>query len=394
MGAVSYLEDNVERYFRSSPDSEWTLPDGQSSAVGPGPRVIYCPLCPESFLDEAMVDRHVANAHGRQHVYLKVNGRIVRDICWTAQPLSECTMVLLQIPELQVNFEMQGRASQCVMHKTGSLKSYLAPIPEDGSIRIRTAEPFPRMFTIYLGRQPTFQAHRLDELLLALMQQLRQGSTVDLINFPERCASLKLNELETRYMQGVLEYCHAWQLEAKGDHLLAKDRLEASMELLTPFKTPLADELRNAMSLKMNCFAGQWGCDAASPFRVAEQFFCLQVRQGDDVRLHPIRDLRIPLDLVSKRILNALMVYYENDNPGVLGILLDLKREVRRRGGNDESKLTLLEARTRKRGGDARGAADLYAALLDHPVFGEEAKRHLEFQTALERETFHGIIHE
>ena len=98
-----------------------------------------------------MVDRHVANAHGRQHVYLKVNGRIIRDICVTAQPLSECTMVLLQVPELHVNFDVQGKASQCVMHKTGSLKSYLAPIPRDGSIRIRTAEPFPRAFTIYLG---------------------------------------------------------------------------------------------------------------------------------------------------------------------------------------------------------------------------------------------------
>lgn len=214
------------------------------------------------------------------------------------------------------------------------------------------------------------------------MQQLRQGSAVDLIGFCERCAPPKLNELETRYLQGVLEYCHAWQLEAKGDHLLAKDRLEASMDFLMPFKTPLADELRNAMSLKMNCFAGQWGCDAASPFRAAERFFCLQARQGDDVSTYHARELRVPLDLVSQRILYALMVYYENDDLAVLGILLDLRREVRRRGGNDESKLTLLEARTRERGGDARAAAALYETLLDHPVFGEEAKRHPEFQAA------------
>jgi hypothetical protein len=380
MGFASFLENIVERYIE--PYSEKVALLAQGSATGSGPRVIYCPLCPESFLDEEMIDRHVANAHGRQHVYLKINGRIVRDICWTAQPLKECTLVLLQIPELRVSFDVDGKESQCVLHKTGNLKSYLAPMPQEGCIKIRTAEPFPRTFTIYLGRQPTFQAHRLDEALIALMQQLRQGSAVDLIGFREKRVPPNLNELETRYLQGVLEYCHAWQLEAKDDHQRAKDRLEESMGLLMPFKTPLADELRNALSFKMNCFAGQWGCDADSPFRVAERFFCLQARQSDDVPVRHAHKLRIPLDTVSRRILDALKAYYENDNLTVFGILLELRRGVRLKGRNDEDKLTLLEARTRERGGDIHAAAELYKTLLDHPIFGKEAKRQVELQAA------------
>ena len=39
------------------------------------------------------------------------------------------------------------------------------------------------------------------------------------------------------------------------------------------------------------------------------------------------------------------------------------------RGKNDEDKLTLLEARTRERSGDARTAVAVYDTLLDHPIF-------------------------
>jgi hypothetical protein len=61
----------------------------------------------------------------------------------------------------------------------------------------------------------------------------------------------------------------------------------------------------------------------------------------------------------------------------VRSLLDELRQGTRLRGRNDEDKLTLLEARTVGRVGETAAAAGLYETLLDHPVFGEEAKQHL-----------------
>ena len=45
---------------------------------------------------------HVQAVHGPQHIYLRVNGRIIRDIGWAEQGISEMRLVLLGFPQASV----------------------------------------------------------------------------------------------------------------------------------------------------------------------------------------------------------------------------------------------------------------------------------------------------
>ena len=201
------------------------------------------------------------------------------------------------------------------------------------------------------------------------MERMRRNGNADLAGFRSKWSREKLNELERRYLDGVLEYCHGWLLEEDGSHSFARDRLEAAMSLLIPFKTVVAEDIRAALALRMNIFAGRWGCDEASPFWPAELFFCSD--GGGGASQVPARETKILIDAFSQKILEAIEAYNGNNDRGVFAIL----NELRPRDRNDEDKMAIIEARTRRNMGDRRAAAAAYDMLLDHPQFGKEAKK-------------------
>jgi hypothetical protein len=209
------------------------------------------------------------------------------------------------------------------------------------------------------------------------MGRIRSRDRVNLADFRDRWRRRGLNDLETRYLDGVIEYCHGWQLDSGGDSVLSRGRLEVAMDLLMPFKTELAEDLRCALALRMNCFGGQWGCDDDSPFRLAESFFCDR-GVAKDRPDSPVRETKVPIDRFSELILEALRAYYSDDDRRVFSTLDGLRAGSRVRDRNDEDKLNLIEARTRARMGDRRGAASVYELFLGHPRFGGEAQSQLE----------------
>jgi hypothetical protein len=182
-----------------------------------------------------------------------------------------------------------------------------------------------------------------------------------------------LNELEIRYLNGIVEYCHGLGLENEGKGELARSHLESSMDLLMLFRTPVAEELRHALGLRMNCFSGQWGCAERSPFQIAEMFFCAErpERTRPD-RRQPPHDPCIWVNPTSLSVLRALWAYHVDDDRTVFTILNSIKLRDR----NDEDKVNLIEARTRARMGDLGGALTVYEKFVDHPVFGGEAEQY------------------
>ena len=211
----------------------------------------------------------------------------------------------------------------------------------------------------------------MDGSLIEAMNKMKAGKTVDLPRLQAALLKEGLNELETRYLNGIVEYCHAWQLRTKNSPR-AKERLEVAFGSLSPFDTRLSRDIRWALALVMNCFAGQWGCDENSPFYVAEAFFCRDLRE---LKLLRPNDTQIPLDPFSAQILGLLRAYYANDYRGVFTILESHWRDVRDK--NDEDKLTLIDARTRVKIGDRRHAISTYDMLADHHLFGDEAKEYI-----------------
>ena len=378
MGAGKFPEENLERFVESSGGGEDRAPT-QLRLGPPTPRLRYCPLCFDGYLDEAALDNHLARKHGKQHVYLKVNDRIVRDICWLKQPLTKCVLVLLQFPSLEFELNANGHVSRHSIHETASLMEYIASNRSEGEITIRVEKSVgssARCYRIFLGKQPEFRPDRLDGALIALMRSMEQNGDGDLVGIRDKLNKKRLNDLESRYLDGVLEYCHGWQLEVQNNRSLARDRLESAMDLLMPFQTDLANDARCALALRMNCFAGQWGCDDGSLFRSAEFFFCHRhsVAQQTPQSLH-LRDTAILLDAVSQHILEAVKAYYLHDNAKVLLILETIRQRGQTRDRNDEDKLLLIEARTRVRLGDTIGAAQIYEMFRGHLLFGEEASK-------------------
>jgi hypothetical protein len=376
MGAAKFPEEIVERYIEDSHAAEHLRNVEYSTPVAPRPILKYCPLCYEGYIEDAALDNHIASRHGKQHVFLKLNNQVVRDICWLKGPVRECTLVVLKVPQVEVGLTIHGRTKRLSITESTDLLEHLPGGSLDGAIGIEVRNGhLSRSFTIYHGKQPTFRSYRIDGSFARLMKGPLPDERVDLTAFRDGCVRHRLNELEVRYLDGIVEYCHGLNLEHERKRDLARSRLESSMDLLIPFRTPLAEELRHALALRMNCFLGQWGCSGGSPLRIAEHFFC-----KDQSDLGPPGDppqagrVEIPIDPVSRTILDALNAYHEEDD-GAVSHLLSLI-EVRDR--NDEDKVALIDARMRARRGDHHGAMAAYERFRAHPIFGEEADNYLK----------------
>jgi hypothetical protein len=370
MGAVSLQEDSVERYVESNPGTKWSSSTGDGAMATAKPVLKYCPLCIQGFLEESSLDRHVATEHGKQHIYLKVNDRIVREICWVTRSMDKCDLVVLGLPAVDVEMECGAETTRFEIRPSApSLMRHIPAGLKEEIIRIKATSPHQSLrFEIYLGRQPTFRPEHIDTALVELMMAMKVNPKTDLAAFREEWSKKHLNELERRYVEGVLEYCHGWRLEEDKNKVFARDRLEAAMNLLIPFRTLLSDDIRCALALRMNTFGGEWGCDEASPFRLAEAFFCCDAAEA---RQNEMRQTVIPMASFLERTLKAVRAHYAKDGPGVFAILDELQP----RNRNDEDKVAILKARMRRNLLDRQGAAAAYETLLDHPVYGDEAKR-------------------
>jgi hypothetical protein len=377
MGAAKFPEEIVERYVESYNGLE-SPPDADGAlALSVKPKLMYCPLCFAGFLEETALDKHIAGNHGKQHVYLKVNDQIIRDVCWVKNPIKECTLVILKIESVEVSIDMKGHSKRFQINEVGDGASLLEHIPQkivDEVIKIDVhAGRFSRSYTLYQGKQPTFRSDRLDDAIRGMLEPQDQGREIDLVGLREACRGLGLNALEGRYLDGILEYYHGTRLEVEGRMDLARPRLESAMDLLMPFCTPIAEQLRDALALRMNCFAGQWNCPEESAFWIAERFFCAKYQGDMAAEVLPSKcEPSIWIDPTASKILQALCAFRADNDRGVFSIL----NSVNVRDRNDEDKVTLIEARTKARMGDVRGALAAYKKFVDHPIFGEEAERY------------------
>ncbi len=139
MGAAKLPELAVQRYFESNNEVE--LYSGKPAVQDrPKPELRACPLCFDSYLNEEGLQRHIARAHGKQHIYLKVNKEVVRDLCWLTKPIKRCDLVLLNVPEVRVAINSTGRKEVVLRcRNSSSLESELPPSSFEGAISHRGA---------------------------------------------------------------------------------------------------------------------------------------------------------------------------------------------------------------------------------------------------------------
>ncbi len=379
MGAGKFPELIVQEWVSKDPSWEALKESGQIEPPTPAPVFRYCPLCYECFLahpgSDSELTNHIARVHGKEHIYLTVDGVVVRDSCWLSKLIRKCELVLLNVPELEVQIQAGGKEiARFRTSKTCSLTRLLSPTKSfEGKITISVmGGPRKREYTIYRGKQPEFRSVELDKAIQEIPNSLMAKTSLDLANFYEVHQQLGTNELEQRYLKGMVEYYHSLLLEKQGHTVGVRDRIEAAMELLLPFRTKSANAARWALALRMNCFSSLKSCPEGTYFAQARSFF---YDAAEKLTETPAVESSILVNPLTEELLSALRAYYGGDSMEVLAYTSGIFRRAKQLDANDEIKLTLLEARTHRRDGNRERAREVYSRLVHHHLFGPEADK-------------------
>jgi len=374
-----FYEDNKESFGRYLDSLSERRGSTHKEKTPKAPPLQFCPLCHTAFLDDAEVARHVRAIHGPQHVYLRVNGRITRDIGWAEQGVSELQLVLLGFSEATV--DMTGRQFHKTLKVAGNenLKG-LIPAGFEGelSLRVEPTGGIARQFTLYSRSLPEFRQDSLDALIQSWSRQdTTPGSLPDIGSWRELAGSM--GPLENRYLDGFFEYALAFHLELQGTSGRAKQHFEDAFGLLLPFRTLLAHSGQCVLGLRMNCFGVLARAPRESVVSASDEFFnrpfpSMWIRSARGEVGSPFMTYA---DEFTIRLVKVIADFYEAE-PSVCGGGLEaLEFHPSAREKNNEDKLLLLRARFHRQAGHVIDARSTYEILRYHPLFGIEAEEYI-----------------
>jgi hypothetical protein len=344
----------------------------------PSPPVQFCPLCHAAFIEDGLAE-HIRSVHGPQHIYLRVNGRIIRDLGWAEQGISELSLVQLGFPDATVELTAAGFRKELHVSGNENLRRRL-PSGFEGELTVRvtpTSAPA-RQFIVYARSLPEFRRDDLDALIQQMSEEdIRTGAMPDIGSWRGRIADLGI--LEQRYLDGFFEYTLSFYLERRGQFKMAKQHFEDAFGLLLPFRTPLAHSAQCVLGIRMNCF----GVLARAPRRSV-------VAASDTFFNNPFpsewipavdRDTENPFmtyaDEFTIRLVFVTALFYRNDDAAFEAGLEALSFHPSGKDRNNEDKLALLRARSHRRYGQVVKACRAYELLRYHPLFGNEAEEYL-----------------
>jgi hypothetical protein len=363
-----YLDSLAER--RGSKGTETTRP---------APPLQFCPLCHAAFFEDMEIARHIQAVHGPQHIYLRVNGQIIRDIGWAEQGISELRLVLLGFSQAAV--EMAGAQLHKAMTAVGDENlRRLIPTDFEGELTLRV-EPFggkAREFTLYSRSLPQFRRGSLDSLIQSWSDRdTKPDGAPDIGRWRELAGNM--GPLENRYLNGFFEYALAFHLANNGQSDRSKQHFEDAFGLLLPFRTLLAHSAQCVLGLRMNCFGVLARAPRKSLVSASDEFFnqpfpSQWVRPAAGEEPDPFMTYA---DDFTTRLVKVIADFYGRD-PSVCGAGLEaLEFHPSGKEKNNEDKLLLLRARFQRQEGRSGPARATYEMLRYHPLFGPEAEEYL-----------------
>lgn len=356
------------------------------------PPEVSCPVCDRVFGSDVALNNHIAQEHGREHVYIKANGRVVRGTEIFREKVHQCELIMLGLAGVTLVVQAGARRKQFFVEaKTDLLKH----IPADyaGEVHVMVShERTKRDFLMYFNTEPPFNTRDLNHLVVALQEQLEKGIEPDWDAYQKRQRSLARNDLEKQYLDGFFEYSLGFFLEKRERWPESGTHLEMAMQFLRPFATQLARTARRVLAIRMNCFVPLVHCAPSSVFYAARVFFV-----NGQIALPPnLRDAATPpdgvgstdrpsdapatwdervyLDGFTELILVAIKAFYARDFVIFDGTLETLERHPLATDANNEDKLLLLKARGARVRRNRRIARRSYERLRYHPIFGSEAQ--------------------
>jgi hypothetical protein len=374
-----FYEDNKESLGRYLDSLDERRSPSQTEMAPLPPPLQFCPLCHAAFLEDAEVSRHIRAIHGPQHIYLRINGLIIRDIGWAEQGISELRLVLLGFPQATVDIAGGQFRKTLRITGDGNLKR-LIPNGFEGELTVRV-EPLggnARQFTIYSRSLPQFRRDSLDALIQSLsIQDTPPRGSPDIGRWRELTGDMGI--LESRYVNGFFEYVLAFHLEVQGQSRQAKQHFEDSFGLLLPFRTPLAHSAQCVLGLRMNCFGVLSRVPRKSIVSASDSFFN-QPYPSQWVRPAPAQEsgaFMTYVDDFTIRLVQVIADFYDGDPSACARGLEALEFHPSANEKNNDDKLSLLRARIQRRVGNVIQARAAYEMLKYHPHFETEAEEYL-----------------
>ncbi len=370
-----FYEDNKEtlgQYLDSLAEKRRSS-DLQHAPAAP---LQFCPICHAVHISLTDLDFHIKHVHGPQHVYLKVNGRIVRDIGWAEQGVSDLRVVLLGFARASVQVSGIGFCRQM----TSSDDDYRPLIPPryEGEVRVDVLPEGgkPRQFTLFSRSLPEFRREDLDALILSWAGERNATSERPDISRWRQIAGT-MGALENRYLNGFFEYALAFHLTSQGQTDRAKEHFEEAFGLLLPFRTPVSHSAQCVLGLTMNCFgvlsrAAKRSLISASDNFFNQRFGATWSERSSDRGDSPFLTMA---DEFTIRLVRVVADFYQPGGDSLFGGgLAALEFHPLAAERNNHDKLLLLRARWERRRGQHREARAAYEFLRYHPFFGAESE--------------------
>lgn len=374
-----FYEDNRESLGQFLDTLAARNASGKPEKAPPTPPLQFCPLCHSAFLSDSDIARHVQQVHGPQHIYLRVNGQIVRDIGWAEQGITELRLVLLGYTDASVRITGQEIEKTLKVGENENLKRQI-PANCEGEITLRV-EPLGgklREFTLYSRSLPQFRGDKLDALVQTwCVNDSSAVGTPDIGRWRDLAGDMGV--LENRYLNGFFEYALAFHLTKQGQSERAKQHFEDAFGLLLPFRTPLAHSAQCVLGLRMNCFGVLARAPRRSLVAASDQFFNhpFQSKWADQTGKNDGNPFMTYADEFTVRLVRVIADFYAVDPSACEAGLEALEFHPSGREKNNEDKLLLLRARFLRRGHQVAQARKTYEMLRYHPFFGAEAEEYL-----------------
>jgi hypothetical protein len=372
-----YADDLNPHIFLRLPKEE--LPAGMSGLT-------KCPVCFDTLPEEDFAE-HARRRHASQHVYIRLNGHIIRDTGWAEGGIHQCSIILLGMDTTIVTIVTGNRAREVEVKDEASLLPYL-PDGWIGEIAIRVTSSAPLggvvAFTLYSKELPSFRSSEIDEAIIPLQLLLEQQVEPDWKWL--RCHWLQdpgYSQLERRYLKGFYAYTlAAWQ-ERLGKFNISHPRLEEAYTFLTPFGTRLASNALGILALRLNAFGYLRECKNWQVLGLAYTFFINGALQPLPHR-HAILATRqlnassgVYIEPFLQTYIEALSAFYVGDDALLARRLSTLADLPLCQEPNNGVKYCLLQARACARAGMRREACHYYMSLVSDPTFGTEAKEYI-----------------
>jgi hypothetical protein len=377
-----FVEDNRERAGQLLDSLEARYPSRAAVLPPLPPPISYCPVCLNAFYSPDALEDHIRQVHGPQHVYLRVNGTVVREVAWAERGIRTIGLVLLGYSNAAIEIEA-GATRKLLTAKTETALLGEVPPNFEGEIRL-DVQPNGgrrRAFTIYCRSLPEFRQADLDRKIWDLQQGfIQDGSTPDLKVWREFCgAARNSSSLEERYVNGFFEYTMGFALERRGQTKAAKEHFEDAFGYLLPFRTLLAEQAQCILGLKMNCFAVLQRCGDDSLFSPARVFFLRYPDIWKQPKSWPVKDsFGLYADDFTLRLVRVVATFYKRDDAEFWQGIEALKFHPVGEERNNLDKLQLMQARAFVKKSDEERARESYRLLRYNPYFGFEAEEFLK----------------